>query len=365
MGSGLPSLSSSASQASPRVSPSAFSCPGFGSRGQLSGPGAMARSGTPSPSESSAIGVVAGVGSGFGDGGGGGGGVAGGGVAGGGVETEPVPLEPMALELVESEPIAPEPVPPEPVPPEAVSAERLSPEPLRRGSRVSLGVGPGSEGSGVALAWGDVVLGEGGALRAGVGGPPASSSSRVARPTSGPGSVRSSDATNASTSAAKPSAASNGVNRRTISRLCGASNLLASSAAMRRDSASWALRSSYPANAACAPSRAAVAARACRPIRSASGWARDALSPVKRFSARAPTSWATVPLTVRHASSAQIVGASAVERAMAKASRRASRSRRSALRAVHRLTPRACTATRDDAQARQRLLRASQHARQA
>jgi hypothetical protein len=166
-------------------------------------------------------------------------------------------------------------------------------------------------------------------------------------------------------STAKPSAA------RTPRASCcpvgsprSAGSLLASSVAMRRDSASCAWRSSLPANAASAPSSVAVAAEAWRPIRSASGCARDALAPVRRFSARAPTCWATATLSVRDASSVDTVWESAVEAAIAMASRFASRSRRSARRAVLRLTPRARRAPRDDAHDRQRLFRAFQHARQ-
>ena len=82
----IPSLSSSESQASPKASPSAFSCPGFQKTGQLSAAmGPIATSGTPSKSVSTAtIGVGVG-GGGVGGGGVGGGGVGGGGVGGGGV----------------------------------------------------------------------------------------------------------------------------------------------------------------------------------------------------------------------------------------------------------------------------------------
>ena len=114
MASGIPSLSSSGSQASPRGSPSAFSCPGLGMNWQLSRTTPRARSGTPSPSVSTAtmgVGVGAGVGTGVGAGGAGvgagvgigvGAGGAGAGVGagaevgGGGGEAEAAELPPVA-----------------------------------------------------------------------------------------------------------------------------------------------------------------------------------------------------------------------------------------------------------------------------
>ena len=87
--SGIPSLSSSGSQASPRGSPSAFSCPGFGMNWQLSNATPRAKSATPSPSVSIAM-IGVGVGAGVGGGsvgagvGAGGGGDVGAGVGAGG-----------------------------------------------------------------------------------------------------------------------------------------------------------------------------------------------------------------------------------------------------------------------------------------
>jgi hypothetical protein len=365
MGSGIPSLSSSGSQASPRASPSAFLCSGFQSMGQLSGPVPTARSGTPSPSESSTmIGVGAGVGSGSGggDGEGGGGGVAagggdgvatgGGGGAAAGARFDPEPMLPEPVPLAEPVPPA-EAVPPEPVPPEPVP---LVPPEERTAE---------SEGFGVELAWDDSrPPGEGIMVGSGVGGSPARTFSRRAPPTSGSGGISSSEPASASKSTATLSAAiAHRSSQGTCSRPCPASSLVVAIAARRRDWASCTLRSSVPASAASAPSSAAVAAKALRPIRSASGCARDARSPLRRLSARAPTCWAIPTLTVRHASSVRTVGAAAVEAATAMASRLASRSRRSALRAVLRLTPRARRAPRDVAHARQRHVRASQQAK--
>jgi hypothetical protein len=373
MGSGIPSLSSSGSQASPRASPSALCWAGFQTSGQLSGPGPMARSGTPSPSVSSAMtGVGAGVGSGVGggagvgSGGGGGGGVGSGGggggaagaAAGGGVDTEPVP------------PVLPEPALPEPVlpatPPELVSSEPVPrPEPVPSDEPVpSEDATPEPEGFRVGLDWNDSRSpGEGVMVGSGIGGSPARTFSRGAPPTSGSGVISSSEPASASISTATRAATVHRANQGTLSRPCPASSLADAIVARRRDAASCTRRSSVPASAASAPASAAVAAKALRPIRSASGCARDALFPVRRLSARAPTCWAIPTLTARHASSVRTVGAAAVEAATAMASRLASRSRRSARRAVLRLTPRARRAPCDVAHARQRHVRASQQAR--
>ena len=215
MRSGIPSLSSSGSHASPSASPSLFSCPGFQTSWQLSGPAAKARSGTPSPSVSTAM-IGAGVGAGVGRGGVGAEGGWGGRVGGGGVGAEPVP--------------AMKPVPPgEPPPPaEPVPASEPVPVPARPP------VPAVSDGSTVVLAPGATVaqsLRSGASVGRGPAGSPASSFSRGAAGAPASGSGDSCwGLTSAKSSTRTPRAAAHGAVRRMPSRRDRAGELIGSTA---------------------------------------------------------------------------------------------------------------------------------------
>ena len=360
----MPSLSSSGSHASPRASPSAFSCPGFATSWQLSGPRSKARSGTPSPSVSTAM---IGVGVGVGAGGGGGGSAGGGGVGPGcGPGVEPLPgVEP---------PPGVEPLP------GVVALPAVAPVASVPAVKLASSVGPvpaielssaDSDGPGVGLARVDPesrLLG----VVVSVGSRPASTSSRGdgVPPTSGSGEFRTPEP-NSATSSTTPTATANAAIRAIRSRRRKSGGLAASggmrwvgSADGTTARATGGLRSSMPVRVASARSSAASAARAWRRIRSASGRVRVAVAPVSRLSARVPNCSATATLMVRQASSTPNAGASAVESASAVASFLPSRSRRSARRAVRRLTPRGRRLPAGGAHVRHRLLEASQHARQ-
>jgi len=362
----MPSLSSSRSQASPRGSPSAFSCPGFHTSRQLSGPAARARSGTPSPSVSTAMigaGVGGGGGAGVAPGGGGvGSGRAGAGVGsvaagagvgsdgagaaacpgGGGLGAEPAPsTDPVP---VESPARSVKPVPAPELDPRTEPVRAVEPVPLGDPSLESESA-PGelADGGLVGRSPGDGVS----IKRVSVRSPAGSSS----RPPKAPPPPESADhgpvAASATDSTRTPSGMAHGANPR-VSRRRGALEFIASTTSVslgvvaRAAIATGELPSSL-ARLTSAWRSTACASRAWRRIRSASEFARAPAIPVSRLSARVPTFSAAATLTVRHASSVRTVPSSSLvaNAATATDSPRASRSRRSARRAMRKLTPRA------------------------